>query len=134
MDWLPNFNQSNIVIALRAALAAAAILYNARTAPLRAMIRAAENRPSGVKAGGLQARDQADDAAKIVFREKAAPAIRRLADLVADSLENERPTRATLFVPRRSRPRKTLLNSANSWWAEAVRRRTWVLGCGATRR
>ena len=27
MDWLPNFNQSNIVIALRAALAAAAILY-----------------------------------------------------------------------------------------------------------
>ena len=74
MDWLPNFNQSNIVIALRAALAAAAILYNARTAPLRAMIRAAENRPSGVKAGGLQARDQADDAAKIVFREKAAPA------------------------------------------------------------
>ena len=27
MDCLPNFNQSNIVIALRAALAAAAILY-----------------------------------------------------------------------------------------------------------
>ena len=27
MDWLPNYNQSNIVIALRAALAAAAILY-----------------------------------------------------------------------------------------------------------
>ena len=27
IDWLPNFNQSNIVIALRAALAAAAILY-----------------------------------------------------------------------------------------------------------
>ena len=27
MDWLPNFNQSNIVVALRASLAAAAILY-----------------------------------------------------------------------------------------------------------
>ena len=27
IDWLPNFNQSNIVVALRAALAAAAILY-----------------------------------------------------------------------------------------------------------
>ena len=27
IDWLPNYNQSNIVIALRAALAAAAILY-----------------------------------------------------------------------------------------------------------
>jgi len=27
IDWLPNYNSSNIVIALRAALAAAAILY-----------------------------------------------------------------------------------------------------------
>lgn len=110
--------------------------HHARTAPLRAMLRAASNRPSGVRAGGQVSRDAADDAAKDVFAEKAAPAIRRLAEEVADALEAE-PTDEGMDALRGA---ATEAEESFGQFRELVVGRMggaaphMGIGCGATRR